>query len=108
MSRSQAHAEVLARHAVDATMTAPTTAESAEAPMAARVLIAEADAASAEMLRELLTSEGYSVSLATDLGDALAMLGAASWEIALVSSFSASGQNPGSWTGLRRLVAAAH
>lgn len=88
-------------------MILPIGAETPAASSSGRVFIAEADPASAEMLRELLTTEGYSVSLAPDLGDALTMLRGGEWEIALVSSFSASGQNPGSWAGLRRLLAAA-
>ena len=107
MTNSQANAAGPVLHAVDATMTVATAAERAPWPRGVRVCIAEADSASAEMLRELLTSEGYRVSLALDYGDALTMLGQGRWEIALVSSFSASGQNPAAWSGLRRLVAAA-
>jgi len=92
---------------VDATTTAPFAAVTAPASLATRVLIAEADSASAEMLRELLTSEGYKVTLAGNFGDALSMLSTSLWKIALVSSFSASGQQPGTWPSLRRLIAAA-
>jgi len=107
MTQSQAHAADLVLHVLDATMTAPIAAVTAPASLAPRVFIAEADSASAEMLRELLTSEGYKVSLSVHLGDALAMLSTSRWEIALVSSFSASGQQPGTWPSLRRLIAAA-
>lgn len=106
MTQGRSQGVDLAPHLVDATM--PLTGGAGPPPTRdTRVFIAEADSASAEMLRELLTSEGYTVHLAADLEDALSTLRAGHWEIALVSSFSASGQNPGAWATLRRLVAAA-
>ena len=72
-----------------------------------RALIAEADRSAAEMLQELLIEERWEASLASDVDDACAQLRQGGWTVALVSSYSQTGQNPEQWTELQRMVRAA-
>jgi len=72
-----------------------------------RVLVAEADQASAEMLRELLVSERWTVTVAADIDTAMQSLREGPWRAAIVSSFSYNSQRPAGWAALRRLIGSA-